>query len=111
MSDGTETTPGRLDEIYHRPQERKKFRWDPTINAGHVGSAIFTTLTTIIVVMSAYGNLDKRATLREQAEVNQAVRDALQDAAMKEKFGEVKDSLKEVKDSVNELRRDLRKTP
>lgn len=112
MSDGTETTPGRLDELFnHTPRQRKHFRWDPTINAGHLISAIISVGSALIMVMTAYNQVDKRILAQEIATTNQALRDAAQDQMVREKFGEVKDSMKEFKDSVNELRRDLRKTP
>jgi sensor histidine kinase regulating citrate/malate metabolism len=109
MMDNTETTPARLADPNEHP--RRKIRFDPTINAGHIGSALFSVISTIVMVMAVYSNFDKRVTIQEERQVNQVARDAAQDAAMKEKFNEVKESIKDLTAAMNEMRRDLRKTP
>lgn len=105
MSDYTETTPARLEAIY---KERHKVRFDPTINMGHLISAGVSLISAAAFVVTGWALIDKRVVLLEEAKSYQAARDVAQDAAMRDKFDDVKGSLAELKASVNELRRDLR---
>lgn len=105
--DNTETTPGRFEDPNERP--RRKLRWDPTINAGHITSAVIGIGSAVVMTVGLYNSFDKRMTIQEERYLRQVERDAYQDIAMKEKFSEVKESLRDLKDTVNEIRRDVRK--
>lgn len=87
------------------PTEKpRRLIFDPTINAGH----LLTFASMVVAVFVSWNLLDKRVTVIEQAQQYQRERDATQDGAVVQKFGEVKEALTEVKQAVNELRRDQR---
>lgn len=77
----------------------KRLTFDPTINAGHV----LTFIGLLLAGLAAWGLMDKRVTLLEQAAQYQRERDATQDGAVALKFQEVREGLKEVKDAVKDL--------
>lgn len=89
MSD--DTAPGALDH----PQ-RRRVRFDPTINLGHV----LTFLGFLATGMAAYSDLKERIAV-------QAVRiQAAESDAMSEK-GRNRESLREIKDDLKEIRRGI----
>ena len=85
----------------NRPNKRVVF--DPTINLGHVISLI----AFLLAGFSAYGTLDKRLTMVEQAAVTMAEKDRDQDKNFKEVMVDVKADLKELQRSVNDVNRTL----
>lgn len=109
MEDNSETTPGRLMEKYNPANgERRKVRIDPTINYGHLISAGVSLVSALIFVITAWTLLDKRVLVLENDKTYQAARDVAQDAAVKDKFDDLKNAIQEMKLSINELRRDVR---
>lgn len=77
-------------------QRRKRLSFDPTINAGHV----LTFVTLVVAGFGAWSMMDKRVTVLEEAKVYQRERDGSQDAAIKEKFDQIKESLAELKQEI-----------
>lgn len=80
---------------------KRRLSFDPTINAGH----ILTFVTLIVAGFGAWSLMDKRVTVLEEAKSYQRERDTSQDAAIREKFDQIKESLNELK---QELRRQNR---
>lgn len=81
----------------NQPENRIKF--DPTINLGHV----LTAITLISGIVVSYMVLDKRVTVLEEGRVSQRERDAVQDAVSRDKFQEVKDALLDLRRSVEKV--------
>lgn len=75
--------------------------FDPTINAGHV----LTFLSVIAAVAATWSTLDKRVVVLERDMTYQSSRDAAQDAAIRDKFDEIRESLRDMKQQVSEIRR------
>lgn len=103
--DPVETTPARLEDSY---RERKRARWDPTINLGHIISAGVCLVSALTFAIGVYIVINTRVIVLEEAKAYQAQRDLAQDVAVRDKFEDIKSSLSEMKSSINELRRDVR---
>jgi hypothetical protein len=103
--DNTETVPSRLDPLY---RERKRARWDPTINLGHIISATSTLVAAITFAVGVYIVINSRVVILEEAKTYQQARDLAQDQRMNEKFTDVQRALDRIENNVNELRRDVR---
>lgn len=80
--------------------ERKRV-FDPTINLGHV----LTFIGFIVSGFMAYGTIDKRLSLLEQAQLSIERRDAEQDQRLKEALLEIKQDLREIKQATQGARR------
>ena len=86
-----DTAPGGLDAPH-----RRRVRWDPTINLGHV-------LTFLgFIATGAVGYFD----LRERIAV-QEVRQTQFSAEMEAEKNRLRDTLKELRDDVREVRRGI----
>ena len=94
-----ETSPSPFEH-----HERKRVRYDPTVNLGHV----LTFVGYIVAMGVGWGAMDKRLTVLEEARVYQQQRDASQDAAVNEKLSAIKEGVKEIRDAVEKLDRKVR---
>lgn len=88
--------------------ERRHARWDPTINLGHIISASAAIISALTFAIGVYVVVNSRVVILEEAKTYQIARDLAQDAAVKDKFDDVKAAIQEMKAAVNELRRDVR---
>lgn len=109
ISDNTETTPRRLEHEYHlEPEhERRRVRWDPTINTGHLISAGTSIVASLVFVMASWSTMDKRVVVLEEARLSQGLTAQERQQQTNEKFNDVKASLTEIKSSVENLRHDI----
>jgi hypothetical protein len=73
--------------------------FDKTINLGH----ILTMASMIGAVMVSWSLMDKRVVVLEEARQAQRDRDQAQDAANRDKFGEVRDALIDLRRSVEKV--------
>lgn len=77
----------------------KYFRFDPTINLGHVASLI----AAVLMVLASWISLDKRVVVLEEARKAQEVMDRVQDQRANEARTEIKETLVEVKRSIDRM--------
>ena len=80
---------------------RKRVNFDPTINLGH----ILTALVMLATGFTAYNNLDKRLSMQEQMTVQVTATRVEKDQAFKETLTEVKGDVKELRRSIDDLTR------
>jgi len=85
------------------PSHRRRLNFDPTINAGH----ILTFLGMMFALFAGWTSLDKRVVTLERDSVHQQKIDTAQDAAIKDKFEDIKALVRDVQASVNDLRRQM----
>jgi outer membrane murein-binding lipoprotein Lpp len=109
ISDNTESTPHRLEGEYHlsHEHERRKIRFDPTINTGHLLSAGTSMVASLVFVMASWAAIDKRIVVLEEARLATNIAAQERQGQTNEKFNDVKSTLSEIKASVENLRRDL----
>jgi hypothetical protein len=79
--------------------DRRKPRFDMTINLGHV----ITLIAFVISGFAFWNSVDKRILVLEVANNSQRERDINQDLSSKEKFTEVRESLRDLRRSVDKL--------
>lgn len=103
MTDATETTPDRLRPAY----ERKRVRWDPTINMGHLITMVTSMITSLVFVMASWAAIDKRVTVLEEARLVQRERDTDARDQLREKIDGLKEASKETRESIELLRREV----
>jgi hypothetical protein len=84
-----------------RPQHRG-WRFDPTVNAGHV----ITFLGMAAAVFIAWANLDKRVLVLEERGSYQKLRDDTQDQAVTQQLVEIKSAIGDVRRGVDDIRRE-----
>lgn len=92
-----------IDATVHMDPPKRRVMFDPTINLGH----ILTALTMLASGFVAYNNLDKRLTVQEQMAVQVAVTRTEKDAAFKETLVEMKSDVKELRRSIDDLTKTL----
>jgi hypothetical protein len=102
----TETTPGRLHD--HDEPPRKKFRYDPTINAGHVLSGLFGLSSAVVFAVSVYSTLDKRIVTLEEARKYEEVIAARERANVEKKFDDIKSQTEKIQAAISDLRVDVK---
>lgn len=83
------------------PTNKVKFKFDPTINLGHV----LTFIAMVIGVMSSYSLLDKRVGVLEERSNTAIAQAADKQAEQKESLREIKSDIKDLQHSVNEISR------
>lgn len=76
-----------------------KWRFDPTINLGHV----LTFVGFILTMMAGWNMLDKRVVVLEEHRAAQAQVDRHQDQLANQQMGFIRESLSEIKSSVERL--------
>jgi len=87
-----ETEPGHLDHA------RRKVRFDPTINLGHV----LTAVGFLTAGFAAYSDVDKRIT-------SQDVRINAQEKELEAERGRTATAVREMKEDVREMRKGIEK--
>lgn len=100
--DNSETTPARLEAL-----ERKRMRWDPTVNMGHLMTMATSMVASLVFVMASWSTMDKRVVILEEARLTAVVNARERQESVNDKFSDVKTSLQEIKTSVESLRRDV----
>lgn len=73
--------------------DNKHFRFDNTINLGH----ILTFVGFLLSMAIGWATLDKRVVVLEESRKAEAVMDAARDFRSAEKFTEIKDALGDIK--------------
>lgn len=81
--------------------EKNGFKFDPTINAGH----LLTFAGFLISGFIAYTSLDKRVVVIEQRTENLDRRLSENNVQIKETLGEMKQDLRELKSGINQIAR------
>ena len=81
--------------------EKSGFKFDPTINAGH----LLTFAGFLISGFIAYTSLDKRVVVIEQRTENLDRRLSENNVQIKETLGEMKQDLRELKSGINQIAR------
>lgn len=84
-------------------QPRRKVNFDPTINLGH----ILTAVVMLATGFTAYNNLDKRVSGLEQLAAQITVRGVEKDQALKENLADMRGDVKELRHSIDELTKTL----
>jgi uncharacterized membrane protein (DUF106 family) len=82
---------------------RQKFRFDPTINAGHV----LTFVVMAAGVVGSYAMLDKRVVVLEEKDRATMVQSTELRQEQKEALREIRSDVKDLQRSVNEIGRTL----
>lgn len=77
----------------------RKWRYDPTINLGH----ILTFLGFIVTIVIGWNTLDKRVVVLEEARHAQGQVDRHQDQLANQQLSFIRESLAEIKKSVDRL--------
>lgn len=80
---------------------RKRIRFDPTINAGH----ILTFVAMVVGVMTSYSLLDKRIGVLEERSASATSQATDRQAEQKEALKEIKADIKDLQRSVNDIGR------
>lgn len=98
--------PTKLEEIPRRrasdiepPHEKQHFKFEPTINLGHVISLI----SFLLAGLGAWQALDKRLVVVEQMQLNQVNTDKRQDAQLDETKKIVREDLKEISGKLDRI--------
>ena len=81
------------------PKERRRVRFDPTINLGH----ILTFCGFIIAGMGAWSTLDRRVTIVEQAVPAITVQSDIRDKQTQQALANLRNDIHDVQSSVNSL--------
>jgi len=76
-----------------------KWKFDPTINLGHV----LTFIGFLLTMMVGWNTLDKRVVVLEEHRAAQAQVDRHQDQLANQQMGFIRESLSEIKQSVERL--------
>lgn len=76
-----------------------KWKFDPTINLGHV----LTFIGFLLTMMVGWNTLDKRVVVLEEHRAAQAQVDRHQDQLANQQMGFIRESLHEIKQSVERL--------
>lgn len=84
-------------------EKKRGLRFDPTINAGHVMSA----LTMLVAGFLAYSSLASRVSILEERSTTQNVRSGERAQEQKEAIADMRAEIKEVRRSVDDLTRIL----
>ena len=87
--------------------DNKPFRFDNTINLGH----LLTFVGFLVTIFAAWTMLDKRVVVLEESRKAQAVMDSAQDLRSAEKFSEIRETLGEIKRSVDRVNDRLERKP
>jgi hypothetical protein len=80
-------------------QPENRFRFDPTINLGHV----LTIVSFVVIAMMQWNVMDKRIVILEEFRTAQRERDVAQDVVAKDKFQEVRDALLDLRRSIEKV--------
>jgi hypothetical protein len=88
-------------------EERRKIRWDPTINMGHVLSATASIVASLVFVIALYTSVDRRLVVLEEARASASLNARDRDDRLKEKFDDLKGGIKDTRESVELLRREI----
>lgn len=80
-------------------QPENKFRFDPTINLGHV----LTIVSFVVIAMMQWNVMDKRIVILEEFRAAQRERDVAQDMVAKDKFQEVRDALLDLRRGIEKV--------
>lgn len=83
----------------NHPPEDRRFRFDPTINLGHVLTFVGFIATGVV----GWSALDKRIMVLEEARQTQAQIDRNQDQLTTQQMQYIRETLTEIKQSVNRL--------
>lgn len=89
-----ETGNGELEAL-----KRRKVRYDPTINLGHV----LTIAAFIVTGLGAWSTLDKRLVMLEEQRRAQEQTDRYQDQTMRDNLAMIKDSVTGINKSVEKI--------
>lgn len=89
-----DTAPGEL------PRERKRLRFDPTVNAGH----ILTFAAALIAGFFAYTDVKQVNAVQDERIVQNAQALAQQSAATKESLTELKQAVRDVARAVGDVK-------
>jgi len=81
-----------IDATVHMAEPKKRLTFDPTINLGHILTAVAFLSSGFV----AYNNLDKRLTVQEQLAVSIATQRQERDADQKERLAEIKADIKDL---------------
>lgn len=87
--------------------KRRGVMFDPTINLGHVLTAVAFITSGVV----AYNNLDKRLAIQEQLSAQLVAQRAEKDAVFKETLRDVQGDVKEMNRSVMELSKSINQRP
>lgn len=86
--------------IEHAAEPRKRLSFDPTINLGH----ILTALLMLATGFGAYNNLDKRLAVQEQLAAQVATQRAEKDKDFKDAIKDLGGDVKDMRRAVDDLR-------
>lgn len=96
-----------IDARVHMDQPKKRINFDPTINLGHILTAIAFLSSGFV----AYNNLDKRISLQEQSTVAAQIQRNEKDAAFKETLTDMKSDVRELGRAINDLTKSINSSP
>lgn len=96
-----DTEPGDFES------HRRKVKWDPTINMGHVLTGLTSIVASFLFVGAAWFTVNSRLLVLEEARLSQNQMATFRQEQVNDKFQDVKDSLNELKISVERLRQEV----
>jgi hypothetical protein len=92
---------------------RKKLSFDPTINAGHVLTAVITLAGALSAGMAAWSSIDKRLNAIEMDQRYgrelQSQKDANQDIAIRESMVRTQELISHIRSDIKDLKDTARK--
>lgn len=107
------TPSGYPSPDYAGQSHKRRLSFDPTINAGHVLTAVVTLASALAAGMAAFQSLDKRTSAVElkldAMQESQKQRDAQQDLLVREAVVSIRESVSELRGDVKQLVREGRK--
>jgi Tfp pilus assembly protein PilO len=80
-------------------QPRKRLQFDPTINAGH----LLTAVVMLVAGFGAWSTLDKRVVVLEEQRKTQEQIDRHQDQTSQQNMQQIRESLVEIKRNVERI--------
>lgn len=90
------------------PQMPGKFRWDPTVNMGHIITVVTSFISTLVIVMVAYNAIDKRIAILEGTRVVEADKARERADSIKEKIDDLKESVRDTRTTIESMRTEMR---